>query len=70
MNLEPDNPEAEPEDPQKPGIRFLQTGLLVAGSALLGGLAVVLWHRKSLARLRQSSPDPDSASPSQDAEDD
>jgi len=27
--------------------------LLVAGSALLGGLAVVLWNRKTLASLRQ-----------------
>jgi hypothetical protein len=46
------------EPPKKPGIRLLQTGLLVAGSALLGGFAVALWHRKSLAKLRQPSPAP------------
>ncbi|HTV14317.1 MAG TPA: hypothetical protein VME68_06355 [Acidobacteriaceae bacterium] len=49
-------------------MRILQTGFLVAGSALLGGLAVALWHRKSLARLRQPSPISESASPSPDAE--
>ena len=31
----------------------LKTGALIAGSAFLGGLAVVFWNRKSLARLRQ-----------------
>lgn len=34
-------------------LQVLRTGLLVAGSALLGGLAVVFWNRKSLASLRQ-----------------
>lgn len=29
------------------------TGFLVAASALAGGLAVVLWNRKALSRLRQ-----------------
>ena len=33
----------------------LRTGLLMAGSALLGGLAVVLWNRKTLASLRQTA---------------
>jgi len=68
MNPESESPETEPEAPQKPGMRILQTGFLVAGSALLGGLAVALWHRKSLARLRQPSPISESASPSPDAE--
>jgi hypothetical protein len=47
------NPEPNPqEDPHR---RFggLRTGLLMAGSALLGGLAVVLWNRNTLANLRQ-----------------
>lgn len=68
MKSAPIEPEQPPETPQKPGIHALQTGLLVAGSALLGGLAVALWHRKSLAKLRQSSPVSEAASTEQDAE--
>jgi hypothetical protein len=68
MNSLPDESEPTPEPPKKRGIRVLQTGLLVAGSALLGGLAVVLWHRKSLAKLRQ--PVPESTPVEQDAEED
>jgi hypothetical protein len=45
--------ESENQPNSNRGFRFLQTGLLVAGSALLGGLAVALWHRNSLAKLRQ-----------------
>jgi hypothetical protein len=37
-------------------LHILQTGLLVTGSALLGGLAVALWHRKSLSKLREPNP--------------
>ena len=36
-----------------PRQRPFRTGLLIATSALLGGLAVVLWNRNSLLRLRQ-----------------
>ena len=38
------------------------TGMIIAGSALVGGLAVVLWNRKTLSGLRQNpapSPPPD-----------
>ncbi len=45
----PPLPEALPEALSGP----LRTGLLIAGSMLLGGLAVVLWNRSSLSRLRQ-----------------
>ncbi len=38
------------------GLRFLGTGLLIAGSAFFGGLAVALWDRKSLAKLREPDP--------------
>jgi hypothetical protein len=41
----------EPSSPSR--LQPLRTGLLIAGSALLGGLAVVLWNRSSLSRLRQ-----------------
>ena len=46
---------AEDENKPKPHTRWhaLETGLLIAGSALLGGLAVAFWNRKSLSRLRQ-----------------
>jgi hypothetical protein len=30
----------------------LRTGLLVVGSALLGGIAVALWNRRSLTDIR------------------
>ena len=46
-------PESVPEEPLQPRLQALRTGLLIAGSALLGGLAVVLWNRSSLSRLRQ-----------------
>lgn len=50
----PENP-TDPADmpPQhRPVFKAFRTGMLVAGSALLGGLAVVFWNRKSLDRLR------------------
>ena len=54
-------PELDPEQPSQPLPEALpeplsgplRTGLLIAGSMLLGGLAVVLWNRSSLSRLRQ-----------------
>jgi len=50
-------PPNAPQNPPKPqagsGIRAFLTGAIIAGSALLGGMAVVLWNRKSLSRLRQ-----------------
>lgn len=58
MNSLPYDPEDPPELPEKAGIRILRTGFLVAGSVLLGGLAVVFWNRKSLVKLRQPSPAP------------
>ncbi|QNI34370.1 hypothetical protein H7849_11005 [Alloacidobacterium dinghuense] len=35
----------------------LKTGLLVIGSALLGGIAVALWNRRSLADIRNQPED-------------
>jgi hypothetical protein len=45
--------ESAPDQPPQPRLQAIRTGLLIAGSALLGGLAVVLWNRSSLSRLRQ-----------------
>jgi len=38
------------------GLRVFLTSAIVAGSALLGGLAVVLWNRRTLSGLRQPAP--------------
>ena len=32
---------------------FWRTGLLLTSSAALGGIAVAIWNRRSLARIRQ-----------------
>jgi hypothetical protein len=68
MNSLPEDPKQPSKENTRPGIRFLQTGILVAGSALLGGLAVALWHRQSLTKLRQPGPAPNSSSAEQDAD--
>jgi hypothetical protein len=52
----PDIPETPPRNTLG---TVLRTGLLIAGSALFGGLAVVLWNRKALAGLRQLPPHPE-----------
>lgn len=51
----PSIPESAPEESPRPRLQAFRTGLLIAGSALLGGLAVVLWNRSSLSKLRQSA---------------
>ena len=35
------------------------TGLLVVSSAALGGIAVALWNRHTLARMREAAADPE-----------
>jgi hypothetical protein len=32
---------------------LLRTALLLAGSAAFGGIAVALWHRRTIAQLRK-----------------
>jgi hypothetical protein len=34
---------------------FWRTGLLLATSAALGGIAVAIWHRRTLAQIRQQA---------------
>jgi hypothetical protein len=34
---------------------FWRTGLLLATSAALGGIAVAIWNRRTLAQMRQQS---------------
>ncbi len=62
-------PEIQPESPPGNRLRVLRTGLLIAGSALFGGLAVAFWNRKSLARLRQPVEVPERPPAEPDAED-
>jgi len=64
-SLPPDLPS---NPPSRPGISALKTGLLVAASAFLGGLAVVFWNRQSLSRLRQSEVEHHRATAEEDAE--
>ena len=45
---------------REPRPNRLKTGLLVVGSALLGGIAVALWNRRSLTDMRNQ---PEEASP-------
>jgi hypothetical protein len=47
--------EAEPP-PEKRSL--WRTGLLLATSAALGGIAVALWDRRTLAQMRQQPPSP------------
>jgi hypothetical protein len=35
---------------------FWRTGLLLATSAALGGIAVAIWNRRILAQMRQQTP--------------
>lgn len=53
MTSQPKDAESPLNPPTHRGLRILETGFLVAGSAFLGGLAVAFWHRKSLSKLRQ-----------------
>lgn len=43
--------EKEPRSPR------LHTGLLVLGSALFGGIAVVLWNRRTLTNIQNQCQD-------------
>jgi hypothetical protein len=43
-----ENPETQPEKRS-----LWRTGLLLATSAALGGIAVALWDRRTLAQMRQ-----------------
>ncbi|MFY9745532.1 MAG: hypothetical protein WA891_18140 [Acidobacteriaceae bacterium] len=48
----------QPQDPDQPQsgakLKAFITGMIVAASALVGGLAVVLWNRKALSGLHQA----------------
>jgi hypothetical protein len=52
--------EAEGESQSPPERRNIwRSGLLIATSAAFGGIAVAIWNRRTLAKMRQQTP-PDS----------
>jgi hypothetical protein len=64
----PNQPET-PDPPQSGAkLKAFLTGAIVASSALVGGLAVVLWNRKALSGLRQHSASAKNPPPSADEE--
>jgi hypothetical protein len=52
-----ENPSPAPSEDASPAPskerQFWRTGLLLTSSAALGGIAVAIWNRRSLARIRQ-----------------
>ena len=61
-----------PNDPAGKPNGFWRTSLLLISSAALGGIAVALWHRRTLIQFRQESGrgqdrDPDSTGNREDA---
>jgi hypothetical protein len=49
----------QPRGINPPAIRktdFWRTGLLLATSVALGGIAVAIWNRRTLAQFRQQTP--------------
>jgi hypothetical protein len=51
----PDNSPAVPEQRN-----FWRSGLLIATSAAFGGIAVAIWNRRTLAKMRQQTSPGDS----------
>jgi hypothetical protein len=67
MPNQPQNPD-QPQSGAK--LKAFLTGMIVAASALVGGLAVVLWNRKALSGLRQADPRKKPSSSEPDADED
>jgi hypothetical protein len=61
LDLVPTTPKQTPgESPATPERRNLwHSSLLIATSAAFGGIAVAIWNRRTLAKMRQQTP-PDS----------
>ena len=61
LNLVSASPaEAADESPAVPERRnFWRSGLLIATSAAFGGIAVAIWNRRTLAKIRQQTPPTD-----------
>jgi hypothetical protein len=49
--------------PEKENLRqIVRSGLLLATSAALGGIAVAIWNRRTLADIRRPSDEPEASS--------
>jgi hypothetical protein len=60
LDLVPTTHAEAQDDPSQPERRNLwRSGLLIATSAAFGGIAVAIWNRRTLAKMRQETP-PDS----------
>jgi hypothetical protein len=58
--VSPSDLEGPDEDPSVPEQRsFWRSGLLIATSAAFGGIAVAIWNRRTLAKMRQPVPPKD-----------
>jgi hypothetical protein len=53
-----EDPEEVPSVPERRN--FWRSGLLVVTSAAFGGIAVAIWNRRTLAKMRQQTPPDDS----------
>jgi hypothetical protein len=47
--------EADPQEDREQQGSFWRTALLLTTSAALSGIAVAIWNRRTLARIRQES---------------
>jgi hypothetical protein len=55
--VSPSNAEGLDESDSVPERRnFWRSGLLIATSAAFGGIAVAIWNRRTLAKMRQPAP--------------
>jgi hypothetical protein len=45
--------EESPSQPERPNL--WRSGLLIATSAAFGGIAVAIWNRRTLAKMRQQA---------------
>jgi hypothetical protein len=52
------DPSTSLPDTPHTGRKLWQTVLLLAGSAAFGGLAVAFWNKKTLAEMRNRTPEP------------
>jgi hypothetical protein len=59
---------ADPNPANASRPKFWKTALFLAGSVAFGGVAVVLWNRRELARMREqeNNPAPEPVLPSEE----
>jgi hypothetical protein len=53
-----ETPDESPTPPERQN--FWRSGLLIATSAAFGGIAVAIWNRRTLAKMRQQTSPGDS----------